>query len=135
MLVRTINCIPDFSKCSEATVQIDHMTEYRQTTTPEQGGPSVEGNYEQADAKCAELWTKENRDGRAWTAKDVKDWRTANHYTWHECNDRKTCQLIPEKVNEKFRHLGGCSECKKRDSGNIGGEFDEQKTSSMGQTV
>jgi hypothetical protein len=66
--------------------------------------------------KCAKLWTKENRDGRVWTSQDVSDWRTKNHYTWHECNDRKTCQLVPTKVNLEFKHLGGCAECKLREA-------------------
>ena len=95
--------IPDFSDCSEATVEIDNMSDKRQ-------GPG--GNFEQADQKCADKWNEEARDGRTdWTARDVADWRHANHYSWHECNDMKTCQLVPTEVNDYFGHLGGVGEC------------------------
>lgn len=108
------NGIPDFSKCSESTVQIDDMTENRSK------------NFRQCDEKCAEQWNKEGRDGKSdWTARDVANWREENGYSWHERNDRKTCDLVPTKINDYFGHLGGVSECKKHDSNNEGGEFDE----------
>ena len=92
--------IPDFSKCSEATVEIDDMSSNRNK------------NFEQCDEKCAEQWNAEARDGKTdWTARDVANWRRENHYSWHECNDRKTCQLVPTKVNDYFGHLGGVGEC------------------------
>ncbi len=92
--------IPDFSKCSEATVEIDNMSSNRNK------------NFEQCDEKCAEQWNAEARDGKTdWTARDVANWRRENHYSWHECNDRKTCQLVPTKVNDYFGHLGGVGEC------------------------
>ena len=46
------NCIPDFSECSESTVQIDNMSEKRY-------GPG--GNFEQCDSKCAEKWVSGSR--------------------------------------------------------------------------
>lgn len=105
--------IPDFSDVSESTVEIDNMTENRAE------------NFKQCDEKCAEQWNKEARDGKTdWTARDVAKWRKENGYTWHERNDMKTCDLIPTKINDYFGHLGGVSECKKRDSGD-GGDFDE----------
>ena len=95
--------IPDFSKCSEATVEIDNMSSDRK---------GKGGNFEQCDEKCAEQWNAEARDGKTdWTARDVANWRRENHYSWHECNDRKTCQLVPTKVNDYFGHLGGVGEC------------------------
>jgi hypothetical protein len=106
--------IPDFSVISESTVEIDNMTENRAE------------NFKQCDEKCAEQWNKEARDGRTdWTARDVAQWRKENGYSWHERNDMKTCDLVPTKVNDYFGHLGGVSECKKRDTDNNGGDFDE----------
>ena len=108
------DAIPDFSEVSEATVEIDNMSEDRAE------------NFRQCDEKCAEQWNKEGRDGRTdWTARDVKEWRQANGYSWHERNDMKTCDLVPTQVNAYFGHLGGVSECKKRDAGNGGSDFDE----------
>ena len=107
--------IPDFSRCSECTVEIDNMTENRYS------------NFAQCDEKCAEQWNKEGRDGKTdWTARDVQKWRSDNGYSWHERNDMKTCDLVPTEVNDYFGHLGGVAECKKRDAEqNIGGDFDE----------
>ncbi len=107
--------IPDFSEVSESTVEIDNMTENRAE------------NFKQCDEKTAEQWNKDERDGRTdWTARDVAQWRKENGYSWHERNDTKTCDLIPTKINDYFGHLGGVSECKKRDAAdNNGGDFDE----------
>ena len=108
--------IPDFSKVSESTVEIDNMTDNRDTPP--------DSNYEQCDEKCAEQWNQEGRDGKTdWTARDVADWRRENGYCWHERNDRKTCDLVPTKINAYFGHLGGVSECKKANSKD--GGFDE----------
>lgn len=109
--------IPDFSECSEGTVEIDNMTDKRY-------GP--DGNFAQADEKCAEQWNAEKRDGRDdWTARDVKNWREENGYSWHERNDMKTCDLVPTAINDYFGHLGGVSEYKKLNEKNSGGGFDE----------
>lgn len=110
--------IPDFSKCSACTVEIDNMGSTRY---------GEDGNFVQCDAKAAEQWNKEGRDGKTdWTARDVKKWREENEYSWHERNDMKTCDLVPTKVNDYFGHLGGVAECKKRDAAqNNGGDFDE----------
>ncbi|MCD8396910.1 MAG: HNH endonuclease [Lachnospiraceae bacterium] len=108
------DAIPDFSGVSESTVEIDDMTEKRSR------------NFEQCDEKCAEQWNKEGRENRNdWSARDVKEWRQEKGYSWHERNDMKTCDLIPTKVNDYFGHLGGVSECKKRDLVENGGKFDE----------
>ena len=110
--------IPDFSQCSACTVEIDNMSEKRY---------GKDGNFAQCDAKCAEQWNKEGKDGKTdWTARDVEKWREANGYSWHERNDMKTCDLVPTEVNDYFGHLGGVAECKKRDATqNNGGDFDE----------
>lgn len=113
--------IPDFSPCSESTVEISNMTNNR-------NGPPAEGsNFQQCDQKCAEQWNNQYRDGTCdWTARDVADWRRENGYSWHERNDMKTCDLIPTKVNAYFGHLGGVGEYI-RLSGNQSAEgvFDE----------
>lgn len=110
--------IPDFSKCSECTVEIDNMTDKRY---------GKDGNFAQCDEKCAEQWNKEGRDGKNdWTARDVQEWREKNGYSWHERNDMKTCDLVRTEVNDYFGHLGGVAECKKRDAAqNVGDDFDE----------
>lgn len=108
--------IPDFSEVSESTVEIDNMTDNRAD------------NFSQCDEKCAEQWNKEGKFGKSdWTARDVANWRKENGYSWHERNDMKTCDLVPTKINDYFGHLGGVSECKKRDSENNAGgsDFDD----------
>lgn len=108
------DAIPDFSEVAVSTVEIDDMTENRAD------------NFRQCDEKCAEQWNKEKRDGRTdWSPRDVKEWRQENGYSWHERNDMKTCDLVPTKVNDYFGHLGGVSECRKRDAENGGSDFDE----------
>lgn len=114
------DAIPDFSVVAESTVEIDKMTKMR----PD--------NFKQCDAKCAEQWNKQACNGKTdWSARDISDWRKENGYTWHERNDMKTCDLVPTKVHECCGHLGGVSECKKRDAvvfgGAVvsGGDFDE----------
>lgn len=106
--------IPDFSKCSESTIEIDDMTENRAK------------NFKQCDEKCAEQWNNERKDEKTdWTPRDVAKWREENGYSWHERNDMKTCDLVPTEINDYFGHLGGVSECRKRDDINYGGDFDE----------
>lgn len=105
---------PDFSKCAEATVQIENMTPYR----PD--------NFAQADEKCAEQWNKIKKDNRDdWTADDVKRWRLENSYTWHECCDTRTMLLVSRDIHSFFRHSGGVAECKAMLESNAGGIFDE----------
>ena len=105
---------PDFSECCEAEVQIDNMTDSR----PD--------NFAQADAKCAEQWNATARDGKDdWTASDVRDWRRENKYSWHECCDTSTMQLVSTDIHSVFKHSGGVAECKVRDGVNNGGDFDE----------
>lgn len=108
------DAIPDFSEVAESTVEIENMTENRVD------------NFRQCDEKCAVQWNENTRDGRTnWTGRDIKEWRQENGYSWHERNDMKTCDLVPTKVNDYFGHLGGVSECKKRDAENGESDFDE----------
>lgn len=108
------NGIPDFSECSESSVKIGSMTENRAE------------NFKQCDDKCAEQWNKEGHGEKTdWTPNDVKVWRRENGYSWHERNDMETCDLVPTEVNDYFGHLGGVSECRKRDTNYDGGEFDD----------
>lgn len=103
---------PDFSKCSEGTVRIDNMTEFRAS------------NFSQADEKLAEQWNSNAREGKTdWTDKDVYKWRHENKLSWHECCDTKTMHLLSRDIHGVFIHWGGVAECKARD--NIGGGFDE----------
>ena len=110
------NCEPDYSDCSEGTVQIDNMSENR---------PS---NFSQADIKLSEQWNAENREGRSdWTDEDVENYRKENNLSWHECCDTKTMNLVSRDIHggdtSVFLHSGGVAECKVRD--NTGGGFDE----------
>jgi len=99
------NGIPDFEPFSAETVEIENMSDRRL---------GKGGNFDQADEMCAKKWNEENRDGKNdWTKEDIQDWRDENGYSWHECNDMKTCQLVPTEINDYFGHLGGVSECKK----------------------
>lgn len=106
---------PDFSKCSETIVTIDHMTADRPGN-----------NFPKADESCAKQWSHETKDGRSdWSAADVRDWRRENNFSWHECCDTKTMMLIPSDIHGYFGHSGGVAECKARDNVNSGGGFDE----------
>ena len=119
------NAEPDFSKCAEATVRIDDMTQHRDDYLGKDGSLKL-GNFTQADIKCAEKWNLEAKDGKIeWTARDVNIWRHENKCSWHERCDTRTMDLVPFEVHSYCRHLGGVSECKVRDAVNIGGDFDE----------
>ena len=91
---------PDFSTVSEGTVEIDDFTEDRN------------GNFTQADEKLAEQWTKEAKDGKEWSAQDVKDYRKENNLSWHERSDMKTLDLVPQEVHGNIPHSGGISVAK-----------------------
>lgn len=106
------DAIPDFSPIAEAKVTIQGMSQHRLSLIGE-NGERIVGNYEKADIECAKAWNLEQRDGKDdWTHQDVKNWREANGYTWHEDNDMKTCDLVPTEVNKVCSHLGGVSEIK-----------------------
>ncbi len=104
------NGVPDFSKCAVETVKIDNMTSIR------------EKNFDQFYKICAEKWNAQNKNVKP---RDVKEFIKENGLTIHECSDMKTCQLVPTRIHETFRHAGGVMECKKRDGENMGGKLDE----------
>lgn len=116
---------PDFSKCCEAEVKIEKMTENRENYIDENNETQL-GNFAQADTKCAEQWNAVYREGKDnWTAAEVRDWRRENKYSWHECCDTSTMQLVSRDIHSIFRHSGGVAECIVRDNSNTGGKFDE----------
>ena len=84
------NAYPDFGPVVIYEVEIANMTANRAK------------NFAQADAALAgEL---------SITKSEVKEWRYQNSYTWHEVQDLKTVQLMHEKINGKFGHVGGVGE-------------------------
>ncbi|HDR1339466.1 TPA: HNH endonuclease, partial [Pasteurella multocida] len=97
---------PDFSPVAVGEVTIEPFTENR------------DKNFRQADEKLAAEWTKEGKDGKVWTARDVAEWRKENGYTWHECEDCKTMQLVPKEIHNNTPHQGGIAEIKKRQEEN-----------------
>jgi hypothetical protein len=104
---------PDFSKVSEISVEIDDMTS------------SCPHNFRQADEICADQWNTTLKDGRNdWTGRDVEAWRKENRYSWHECLDRKTMNLVQRDIHEECKHYGGRAECRRQEALN-GGGFDE----------
>lgn len=118
------NAEPDFSKCAESTVTIENMTEERYDKTVE--GQTLYGNFAQADEACARVWNSVGKEGRVnWEARDVKNWRQEQNFSWHERSDMKTMDLIPREIHSYFNHSGGVAECKARDSKILGGGFDE----------
>lgn len=84
---------PDFSEIAKGEVQIDDFTEDRSI------------NFDQADEKLAQEW--------GCSPEEVEKWRKENKYTWHECEDCKTMQLVPSEVHGNIPHSGGISEYKK----------------------
>lgn len=108
--------VVDFSPISAHSVEID-MTSRRY-------GP--EGNFEKADTQTAKDWSVEAREGRTdWKPRDVEAWRKENDFTWHECSDQKSCELVPRDLHAAFGHAGGVLECKKREDNGSGGSFDD----------
>ncbi|MDP9858318.1 NAD+--asparagine ADP-ribosyltransferase [Olsenella profusa DSM 13989] len=108
------DALPDFGPVSECTVQIEDMTSKRAK------------NFDQADDLCAKKWSAEKREEKSdWTDKEVAQWRKDNSFSWHECADMKTMNLVSRDIHEYFSHSGGVAECQKREG--IGGneEFDE----------
>ena len=97
-----VNGMPDFSPFTKTEVKIENMSSDRYS------------NFSQADKLCSAKWNEMAMDNKTdWTPRDIADFRSNNGFTWHECNDRETCQLVPSAINDKpFSHLGGVSECK-----------------------
>ena len=85
---------PDFSEITKDEVKIDNFTTERNM------------NFPQADEKLAEKWEC--------TPREVANWRKENGYTWHECKDCQTMQLVPSEVHNNIPHEGGISVAKKQ---------------------
>lgn len=114
------DAVPNFDNCAEESVEID-MTENRYSNVSE----GIVGNFEKADTECAKKWNAEGKDGKTdWTARDVADYRRDHNMTWHECADRKTCQMVSRDIHDYFGHSGGVCECKKVLGQSFGGGFD-----------
>lgn len=94
---------PNFNPVSKEDVEIDNFTEDRTT------------NFQQADEKCAEKWNQEAKEGKTdWTPRDISNFRKTEGYTWHECRDCKTLQLVPREIHNNVPHAGGISEIKQQ---------------------
>lgn len=97
---------PLLEPVSESTVSIQHMTQERKNCGPAGDPDQIEGNFEQADFETALRWTEQQKDGRTWTAVDVRKYREANELTWHERWDGHTMDLVPTCIHDHFRHNG-----------------------------
>ena len=114
------DALPNFDKCTEESVEID-MTENRISNRSN----GIIGNFEKADTECARKWNADGKDGKTnWTARDVEKYRRDHNMTWHECPDRKTCQMISRDIHDYYGHSGGVFECKKITGHDFGGGFD-----------
>ena len=108
------DALADFEPVSECTVRIGDMTSNRAR------------NFDQADTLCAEKWNAEKRDERCdWTDDDVKQWRRDNGFSWHECADMETMNLVSRDIHGYFTHSGGVAECKRREGVIGNGGYDE----------
>lgn len=100
------NAVPDFSGCAVISLKIDNMT------------GELTHNWKQFADKYAE---KCKVNGLDILPRDIKKFKIENQLAFHECSDRKTCQLIPERIHQCFTHTGGRMECGFRDNDNGGG--------------
>ena len=83
---------PDFSEVAEETVEIDGFSTERAD------------NFDKADKILADKW--------GMTPSEVRSWRKDNGYTWHECSDMKTMELVPKIIHSNISHSGGISQAK-----------------------
>lgn len=85
---------PVFDEVSKGTVEIEDF---------ETGGNKAKNhNFAEADRALAEQ--------KGCTPQEVKDWRKENNYTWHECEDKRTMQKVPNEVHANIPHDGGRSQ-------------------------
>lgn len=84
---------PDFSEISKGTVEIEDF---------ETGGSVAKThNFDKAYEKLA--------SERGCSPEDVEKWMDDNNYTWHECEDKKTMQKVPNEIHANIPHDGGRS--------------------------
>ena len=94
---------PNFTPYSKGDVKINNMTSDKDT------------NWAYAKKAYAEKWNKECKDGKSnWTDNDVAKYKKDNDLVFHECEDMKTCQLVPKHIHRAAQHYGGRHECKIR---------------------
>lgn len=87
---------PVFDEISRGTVKIDDF---------ETGGSQAKNrNFAKADLKMAEE--------KGCSPQEVKEWRHDNNHTWHECEDTKTMQKVPNEIHANVPHDGGRSQNK-----------------------
>lgn len=92
--IRFENGFPVFDDVARGTVEIDDF---------ETGGSDAKDrNFKKADIAMAEQ--------RGCTPEEVKKWREENNYTWHECEDKKTMQKVPNEIHANIPHDGGRSQ-------------------------
>lgn len=96
--IKYINGYPDFSPVSKGEVEID-MTKKRY---------GIDGNFSKADEALAKQ--------KGCTPDEVKKWRQEHNYTWHECENCKTMQKVPQEIHGNIPHQGGVSIIKERES-------------------
>lgn len=85
---------PVFDEISRGTVEIEDF---------ETGGSDAKDrNFKRADIAMAKQ--------RGCTPEEVKKWREENNYTWHECEDKRTMQKVPNEIHANVPHDGGRSQ-------------------------
>lgn len=101
---------PDFSPVAVDSVKIP-MTSVRAD------------NFKLMHKELAAKWSAEAKDGNpSWTCKQVKAYIKANNLVRHECEDGKTCMLVPAAIHNAFRHTGGHAECAVKEAALNGGK-------------
>lgn len=71
-------------------------------------------NFAECNRLCAEEWNKICFEGHNnWTPSSVKHWIKINQYSWHECIDMHSCELVPRIIHSYFNHMGGIAELKR----------------------
>ena len=85
---------PDFSEISRGTVEIEGF---------ETGG-TVEKNHNFRKANIALA------EQKGCSPEDVEKWMKENNYTWHECEDKKMMQEVPNEIHANIPHDGGRSQ-------------------------
>lgn len=84
---------PDFSEISKGTVEIKSFSDSRTD------------NFDKADIELAKQ--------KGVSPGEISKYRKEEGYTWHECADMKTMQLVPKDIHNNISHSGGISEIKK----------------------
>ena len=101
---------PDFSPVAVDSVTIPMTSDRKE-------------NYRLMHRELAAKWSAEAKDGNpSWTAKKVKEYIKQNNLERHECEDGKTCMLVPSAIHDAFRHVGGRAECAAKEAALNGGK-------------